>query len=179
MLNPLFKTKTPLLNTGQYGDPVCSKCRNPIEAGEIATWENGCEDHVSCPSRQDHGWDNPLMMPKKPGQPGQQPDIQQSARQSSRESAVASISSDGRRWEKVGTRKQYNGIRPSPAHAFGVSSDSANLAAMALAEAGVRDFEVATDHDINISYFSFPAPADKAMASDLLSKKLAPRIFLW
>jgi hypothetical protein len=179
MQNPLFNAKAPTLNVRQDGNPVCTKCEQPIGEGQMRSWNGGSEAHLTCPPphEQDQEWQSPILKPKLPVQ--RQPDIQQSARQSSRESAVASISSDGRRWEKVGSRKEFRGILPNHNHAFAVSSDSANLVVMALAEAGVRNFEVATDYDINASYFSFPTPADKEMASDLLSKKLAPQIVLW
>jgi len=178
MQNPLFNAKASPLNMRQDRNPVCSKCGNPIEAGEIATWENGCEDHASCPSpqEQDQEWKSLILKPKHRVQ---RPLEIQPARQSSSESAVAKISSDGYIWEKVGSRKEYRGILPNHTHAFGVSSDSANLVVMALAEAGLRKFEVATDYDINASYFSFSSPAEKKIATDLLSGKFAPQILIW
>jgi hypothetical protein len=177
MTNALFKPK--ILNAQEYGGSVCPKCQQPIGEGQMRSWDGGSEAHLTCPppQQQDRDWQSPILKAKLPVQ--RQPEIRQPARQSHSESAVASISSDGRRWEKIGTRKAYSGTRPSHARSFGVASDSANLLAMALAEAEIRDFEVATDYDNHVSYFTFSTPADRAMASDLLSKKLAPQILLW
>jgi len=77
--------------------------------------------------------------------------------------------------EKVGIRKKYGGSH-RPSVAFGVPSESSHAVAMALAEAGIKDFEVATDYDINASYFSFPTAEEKEVATQLIAEKFAPQI---
>jgi len=81
--------------------------------------------------------------------------------------------------EKIGTRTHMKYARIRPSHAFAVPSASSNFVAMALAEAGMKDFEVAADDDIGASYFSFSTPAEKEVAIDIVAENFAPQIILW
>jgi len=238
MTNALFKPKS--INVQEYGGSVCSECGQPIAEGQMVSWQGGDESHVTCPppKEQDQEWKSPILMPKKPGQPGQEsqqptgqhPEVHQPSRQySSKKNAVAHVPWDvylngkwinrvyterglsveivkqslvnhdaynpaievqpgtvvapasvpHNRLEKVGSRTDMHYARIRPSHAFAVPSASSNAVAMALAEAGMKDFEVATDDDIGASYFSFPTPAEKEVAIDIVAEKFAPQIILW
>lgn len=156
--------------------------RNQLFHPKTSPLKGGTDSHVTRPARQqqDHGWQSDLMMPKKPGQqPGQQlaqrqAEIQHTRWYRLRKSAVARIPWDSYVWEKVGTRKKFSGTRPR--HAFSVPSENANAVAMALAEAGTKDFEEITDDDLSVSFFSFPSRAEKEVATELIAEQFAQEI---
>jgi hypothetical protein len=81
-------------------------------------------------------------------------------------------------WEKVGVRTTLKWDRTRPTHAFGVLSENANEVAMALAKAGMRDFEVATDEDIQVSYFIFPTQPEKEVATIHIIERFDPQVLL-
>lgn len=81
--------------------------------------------------------------------------------------------------EKIGSRKKMKYGETRPSHAFAVPSATSNAVAMALAEEGMKGFEVAMDDDIGASYFSFPTSAEKEVATDIVAEKFAPQVLLW
>jgi len=154
--------------------------RNQLFHPKTSPLKGGAESHATCPPRQqqeDQGWQSDLMMPKKPGQqPAQQSEIQQHTRRYPlQKSVVARVPWESYRPEKVGTRKKFSGTRPR--NAFSVPTENANAVAMALAEAGMNNFEEITDDDLCASFFSFPSRAEKEVAAELIAEQFAQEIF--
>ncbi len=79
------------------------------------------------------------------------------------------------RAEKVATRRKVTGSYV-PTMSLTVPEESAHQVARVLADAGMRDFDVATDGTEHKSYFSFPSEAESEVAADLVYEAFAPQI---
>lgn len=79
------------------------------------------------------------------------------------------------RAEKVATRRKVTSSYV-PTMSLTIPEDSAHQVARVLADAGMRDFDVATDGTEHKSYFSFPSEAESEVAADLVYEAFSPQI---
>ncbi len=70
------------------------------------------------------------------------------------------------RAEKVATRRKISGY--VPATSWGVPQEYAHQVAHTLAKAGMRDFDVATDEELHVAYFSFGNEAEMEVSADIV-----------
>lgn len=157
--NPLLQKEAAgvPLNVGQYaerGPQTCYKCKQPIHEGEIVSWEGGVEAHAGgcTPSPNSKAQETSrIMFPK--GQP--------------KKPMYSSA-------EKVATRRTIAGF--VPATSWGVPQEYAHQVAHALAQAGMRDFDVATDEKEHIAYFSFGNEMEMEVCADLICEYFGAQI---
>ncbi len=174
--NPLLKKAVGApLSTGQYGqNTTCYKCKQPIQEGQTVTWEGGMEAHAGgCPPPQTQ---NPaqeqsrIMFPR--GQQPKKPQMNtQTAPQTPQRAPIKPMYSSA---EKVATRRKISGF--VPATSWGVPQEYAHQVARTLAEAGMRDFDVATDEVQHIAFFSFGNEVEMEVCADLVCQYFAPQI---
>jgi hypothetical protein len=172
------KPKNPLLQKDSAGAPLsmdqgqqtCYKCKQPIQQGQTISWEGGMESHMTCPPPpQGNAQEQSRIMfpkgqqPKKPqmGQP--QPQTPQRAPNKPQYAS-----------EKVATRRKISGF--VPATSWGVPQEYAHQVAHTLANAGMRDFDVATDEELHVAYFSFGNEAEMEVSADIVCEFYGPQI---
>jgi hypothetical protein len=63
-----------------------------------------------------------------------------------------------------------------PATSWGVPQECAHQVAHALANAGVRDFDVATDEKLHVAYFSFGNEVEMEVSADIVCEYFGPQI---
>jgi hypothetical protein len=78
------------------------------------------------------------------------------------------------RAEKVATRRKVTSYVPTMS--LTVPEESAHQVARVLADAGMRDFDVATDGTEHKAYFSFPSEAESEVAADLIYEAFGSQI---
>src|SRR5271166_64459 len=78
------------------------------------------------------------------------------------------------RAEKVATRRKISGY--VPATSWGVPQEYAHRVAETLAHAGMRDFDVATDEELHVAYFSFGNEAEMEVSADIICEFYGPQI---
>ena len=174
--NALLKKAVPL-NTQQYGQGasagICYKCKQPIQQGQTVTWEGGMEAHAGgCPPPQSTSpaqEQSRIMFPK--GKQPQKPQMGQPAPQTPQRAPIkpqyASV-------ERVATRRRISGY--VPATSWGVPQENAHQVARVLAEHGMQDFDVATDEELHVAYFSFGNEVEMEVCADLVCQYFAPQI---
>jgi hypothetical protein len=162
-------SKNPLLQKDGAGAPIgmdqgqqtCYKCKQPIQQGEMLTWEGGMESHMTCPSAQGSAQEQSrIMFPKgqQPKKPQMGPTSPQTPQRAPNKPQYAS--------EKVATRRKISGF--VPATSWGVPQEYAHQVAHTLANAGMRDFDVATDEELHVAYFSFGNEAEMEVSADIV-----------
>jgi hypothetical protein len=161
--NPLLKKDGAGAPFGEgYGSQNCYKCKQPIKQGEAVSWEGGMESHVSCPPAQGSAQEESrIMFPKgqQPKKPQMGPTSPQTPQRAPNKPQYASA-------EKVATRRKISGF--VPATSWGVPQEYAHRVAETLANAGMRDFDVATDDEQHVSYFSFGNEVEMEVSADIV-----------
>jgi hypothetical protein len=160
--NPLLEKEGAGAPFGEgYGNQSCYKCKQPINQGEAVSWEGGMESHVSCPPAQGSAQEQSrIMFPKgqQPKKPQMGPTQPQTPQRAPNKPQYAS--------EKVATRRKISGF--VPATSWGVPQEYAHSVAHTLANAGLRDFDVATDEEQHVAYFSFGNEVEMEVSADIV-----------
>src|SRR5208282_2134770 len=173
------KPKNPLLQKDSAGAPIgmdqgqqtCYKCKQPIQQGQTISWEGGMESHMTCPPppQGNAQEQSRIMFPK-----GQQPKKPQMGQPQPQTPQRAPIKPQYASAEKVATRRKISGF--VPATSWGVPQEYAHQVAHTLANAGMRDFDVATDEELHVAYFSFGNEAEMEVSADIICEFYGPQI---
>jgi len=173
------KPQNPLLQKDGAGAPLsmdqgqttCYKCKQPIQQGQTISWEGGMESHMSCPPppQGNAQEQSRIMFPK-----GQQPKKPQTGQPQPQAPQRAPIKPQYSSVEKVATRRKISGY--VPATSWGVPQEYAHRVAETLANAGMRDFDVATDEELHVAYFSFGNEAEMEVSADIICEFYGPQI---
>jgi hypothetical protein len=153
------------------GQQTCHKCKQPIQQGQMISWDGGMESHMTCPPppQGNAQEQSRIMFPK-----GQQPKKPQMGPTQPQTPQRAPIKPQYSSTEKIATRRKISGY--VPATSWGVPQEYAHRVAETLAKAGMRDFDVATDEELHIAYFSFGNEAEMEVSADIICEFYAPQI---
>jgi hypothetical protein len=161
--NPLLEKESAGAPFGEgYGNQNCYKCKQPIQQGATVSWEGGMESHTNCPAAPQGAQEQSrIMFPKgqQPKKPQMGPTQPQTPQRAPNKPQYASA-------EKVATRRKISGF--VPATSWGVPQEYAHRVAETLANAGMRDFDVATDEEQHVAFFSFGNEAEMEVSADIV-----------